>query len=380
MRVLFSTTPLDGHFRPLLALARALRAAGHELAFATEAGWHSHVVGEGFDALPAGGPHSDALAHLDRFRDELRAVPPERRRPLLFTHLFAEFHATAKLPELLDVARAWRPDAVVYESGDLAAPAVAAALELPVAHHSFGVMVPFAALERAAEHMAPLWRSIGAEPDRYAGAFRGLYIDVCPPSFAWEQPLGETIQLRSEAATIEGVPDWLDALEQPFVYVTLGTVFNGPEVFRPLLDALDGSISALVTTGRNVDPLSLGRWSPNVRVERFVPQAQVLPRCAAVVAHAGSGSVLGALAHGLPLVLVPQGADQFDNAARCAAAGAAVVIRPEELTADAVRLALRRVLDEPSFAEAARRVQAEIQAMPSAEEVAARLEAHVAAG
>ena len=174
MRVLFCTTPLDGHFRPLVPLARVLQAAGHEVAFATEAGWHSHVVAEGFDALPAGGPHSDALAHLDRFGDELRALPPEQRRPLLFTHLFAESHATAKLPELLDVARAWRRDAVVYESGDPAAPAVAAALELPVAHHSFGVLVPFAALERAAEHMAPLWRSIGAKPDRYAGAFRGL--------------------------------------------------------------------------------------------------------------------------------------------------------------------------------------------------------------
>ena len=380
MRVLFSTTPLDGHFRPLLPLARALRSAGHEVAFATEASWHAQVVAEGFDALPAGGPHSDALAHLERFADELHAVPLDQRRPLVFTHLFAESHATAKLPELLEVARAWRPDAVVYESGDLAAPAVAAALELPVAHHSFGVMIPLAVLERASVHMAPLWRSVGVEPDRHAGAFRGLYIDLCPPSFAWEQPLGDTIQLRTEPAGAEGAPDWLDGLEQPLIYVTLGTAFNRPELFRPLLDALDGSISALVTTGRNVDPLSLGSWSPNIHIERFVPQAQVLPRCAAVVAHAGSGSVLGALAHGLALVLVPQGADQFDNAARCATAGAAVVIRPEELTADAVRLALRRVLDEASFGEAARRVQAEIAAMPAADEVAARLEAYVAAG
>ena len=105
-----------------------------------------------------------------------------------------------------------------------------------------------------------------------------------------------------------------------------------------------------------------------------------MPRCAAVVAHAGSGSVIGSLAHGLPLVLVPQGADQFDNAARCAAAGAAVVVRPEELTAEAVRLALRRILDEPSFAEAARAVQAEIAAMPTAEDVCSRLEEHVAGG
>ena len=380
MRILLSTTPLDGHFRPLLPLARALQAAGHELAVATEASWHPHVVAEGFDALPAGRPHAEALAHLGRFREEIQALPEGERRPHLFTRIFAEAHATAKLPELLDVARAWRPDAIVYESGDLAAPAVAAALGLRAANHSFGVMVPFAAVERAADHMAPLWRSVGAEPDGHAGAFRGLYVDLSPPSFAWEQPLGDSIRLGHMPAASQAVPDWLDTLEQPLVYVTLGTVFNRPEVFRPLLDGLDGSVSALVTTGRNVDPESLGSWSTNVRVERFVPQAHVLPRCAAVVAHAGSGSVLGALAHGLPLVLVPQGADQFDNAARCAAAGAAIVIRPEELTADAVRLALRRILDEPSFAEAARGVQAEIAAMPTVEEVAARLEAYVASG
>jgi MGT family glycosyltransferase len=176
-------------------------------------------------------------------------------------------------------------------------------------------------------------------------------------------------------AAVEDPPAWLDTLGRPLVYVTLGTVFNKPELLRRLLDGLDGSASALVTTGRNVDPESLGGWPPNVRVERFVPQEQVLPGCDAVVAHAGSGSVRGALAHGLPLVLVPQGADQFDNAARCAAAGAAVVVPPEELTAGAVRTALARVLGEPSFAEAAQRVQAEIEAM-----VASRFEAYVSRG
>ena len=269
----------------------------------------------------------------------------------------------------------------MYESGDLAAPAVAAVLGVPTANHSFGVMVPLAAVRYAAEHMAPLWRSVGAEPDAYIGAFRGLYVDLSPPSFAWEEPLGESIRLGDGRAELpEDSPAWLEELERPLVYVTLGTVFNKPELLRQLLDGLDGSVSALVTTGRNVDPASLGSWPPNVRVERFVPQEQVLPRCAAVISHAGSGSVRGALAHGLPLVLVPQGADQFDNTARCAAAGAAVVVRPEELTAGAVQLALERVLDDPSFAEAARRVQAEIQAMPTAEEVASRFEAHVAHG
>ena len=178
-------------------------------------------------------------------------------------------------------------------------------------------------------------------------------------------------------------PDWLDDLEQPLVYVTLGTVFNRPATFRPLLDGLDGTASALVTIGRNVDPESLGDRPPNVRIERFVPQASGLaPVRRRRLRTAAPAASLGSLAHGLPLVLVPQGADQFDNAARCAAAGAAVVVRPEELTAEAVRLALRRVLDEPSFAEAARARAGRDRrrCRPLDEVVCSRLEEHVAAG
>jgi Erythromycin biosynthesis protein CIII-like, N-terminal domain len=208
IRILFSTTPLDGHFRPLLPLARALRAAGHELAFATNAGWHPHVVAEGFDALPAGRPHQEALAHFEPFRAEIQALPEGQRRPHLFRRIFAEGHATQKLPELLVVARSWQPQAIVYESGDLAAPAVAAALGLPTANHSFGVMVPLAAVAYAAEYMAPLWRSVGVEPDGHAGAFQGLYIDLSPPSFAWEQPLGDTSSTTQRAARPRAPQSW----------------------------------------------------------------------------------------------------------------------------------------------------------------------------
>ncbi len=115
----------------------------------------------------------------------------------------------------------------------------------------------------------------------------------------------------------------------------------------------------------------------HVRVERFVPQAQVLPSCAAVLTHGGSGTTLGALAHGVPLLLVPQGADQFDNAARCERVGAAIVLPPDELTADAVRAGLRRLLAEPSFGRAAGRVAAEIAAMPTAAEAAVAVEEFV---
>jgi MGT family glycosyltransferase len=166
-------------------------------------------------------------------------------------------------------------------------------------------------------------------------------------------------------------------VETPFVYVTMGTIFNEPQLFRVLLESLDGH-SALVTTGRGArldGPVPAG-----VVVSEFVPQEEVLPHARAVVFHGGSGTMLGALAHGLPLVVVPQGADQFDNAALCEAAGAAVTVPPKEASAERIRAALERVLEEPSFAEAAGRIAAEIAAMPSADEAAGRIEEYVAGG
>jgi calicheamicin 3'-O-methyl-rhamnosyltransferase len=380
MRVLFSCMPWEGHFRPLVPLAHALGARGHDVAFAAASAWAERAEEEGFPLLAAGMTREEGGALFAPFREEIFRLPPEERRTHQFSTLFAKFHAPAKLPEVIGVARSWRADAIVFDSCDLAAPIGAAALGLPSVNHSFGAMIPLAALEASREYLEPLWRGEGLEPDPYAGAFRGLFVDLAPPSFAWEQPRGRVVHLRPVPDTAGTPPPWLDELESPLVYVTMGTVYNQPELFRPLLDGLDGHGSALVTVGRNVDPDELGALPPRVRVERFVPQAHVLPRSAAVVSHGGSGTTLGALAHGLPLVLVPQAADQFDNAARAEAAGAAVVLRPGEVTAEAVRAALGRVLGERSFVEAARAIAAEIDEMGSVDDVATAVEEHVAGG
>lgn len=374
MRVLFSCIPSEGHFSPLLPLARALAARGHDVAFAVAESWRFRAAEEGFESLAAG---PDAKDVHDRFEPERRKIfqlPPEQRRPLQFSGLFGRGHAPGKLPQLLPAAREWGADAIVFDSGDLAAPIAAAALGVPGVNHSFGAMIPFAALERAAAAVEPLWREHGLEPDPHAGAFRGLFVDLAPESFAWEQPLGRAIRMRPAPGAATAAPAWLDELGEPLVYVTLGTVWNRPELFRVVLDALDGDVSALVTTGRDVDPGELGPAPARVRLERFVPQAHVLPRAAAVVSHGGSGTTLGALAHALPLVLLPQAADQFDNAARCELAGAAIVIGPDDLGADALRSALARVLADRSFADGAGRIAAEIAEMGTPEEVAAAVE------
>ena len=376
MRLLFCTTPLDGHFRPLLPLARVLRARGHAVAFATAASWHANVEAEGFEAVAAGTDHATAMAsRLDREREAVGRLPPLDRRHYVFSYLFADGHAPAKLPELVEQARAWRADAVVYEAADLAAPIAAEALGLPSVHHAFGTMAPLSTIERAGEAVAPLYRQLRLEPDRYGGAFRGLYVDVVPPALEGDRPLGTSVKLRPQLEAADP-PAWLDGLARPLVYATMGTVFNTPESFRPLLDALAAAdVGALVTVGRDVDPEALGVIPANVRVERFVPQAQVLPAAAVAISHGGSGTILGALAAGVPLVLVPQGANQFENAARCERIGVAAVVPAGERIAPA----LAAVLSDAAYAKAAARVGAEIEAMPGPDEVAAAVEEHVSA-
>ena len=380
VRLLFTSTPLDGHVRPLLPLAHALRSRGHDVAFVTHESWHGHIETEGFPVFAGGVAHAEARLQLVPFLDEIQALPPLERRQHVYPRLFGRGHAPAKLDGLLRAGNEWQPDALVWESSDLAGAIAAAALGIPAVNHSFGAMVPLAALRRSEDAALPLWRRVGVEPQPYAGAFSGLYVDSCPPSLAWERPLGETVLLGPASTGEPSPPTWLDDLERPLVYVTLGTVFNDPATFRHVLDGLGDVAGALVTTGRDVDPSTLGPVPAHVRVEQFVPQEDVLPACAAVVAHGGSGSTLAALAHGLPLVLVPQGADQFENAARVDTAGAGVVVQPEALSGESVRAALQRVLGEASLADAARKVAAEISAMPTPGEVAIVVEGYVARG
>jgi UDP:flavonoid glycosyltransferase YjiC (YdhE family) len=127
-----------------------------------------------------------------------------------------------------------------------------------------------------------------------------------------------------------------------------------------------------------VDPAALGTVPGNVYLERFLPQSHVLPLAAAAIGHGGSGSTLAALAHGVPMVLLPMGADQFQVAARSASAGSAIVVRPHEANAVTVHRALHTVLGDESYRNAARAVQDEITAMPTPADTAAAVEQFVA--
>ena len=209
---------------------------------------------------------------------------------------------------------------------------------------------------------------------------------ACSPSRDPGSGVGVAEPIRPEVPGDRdaALPDWIASLGQrPVVYLSLGTVplFNQPHTFVTLLAELaHDDVDLVVTVGQLNDPATLGTQPANVHIERWLPLAPLLPRCDAVVCHAGSGTTLAALACGLPLALVPQGADQFTNAAACLRAGVARVLQPDAVTSTTVREAVTAILRTGSSEhEAARRVAAEIAAMPSATDVAQHLEAFVRA-
>jgi MGT family glycosyltransferase len=139
---------------------------------------------------------------------------------------------------------------------------------------------------------------------------------------------------------------------------------SGDLLARVLTALRELPINLVVTVGHQIDPAEFGRQPANVHIERYIPQSSVLPHCDLVVSHGGSGSVIGALAHGLPSVLIPIGADQPWNAERCANLGVAQVLDAVEATPEAVRAAVVMVLDDPVYRRNAERLRDEIAALP----------------
>jgi MGT family glycosyltransferase len=165
----------------------------------------------------------------------------------------------------------------------------------------------------------------------------------------------------------------------PTVYVTLGTVFNNtPGVFETVLAGLGGEpYNVIVTVGPDRDPSELGPQPGNVHVERYLPHSLLLPHCDVVVAHGGSGTTFAALAHGLPLLTLSQGANQEWDGRRCAELGVGITlpaVPPAALTPAAARAAVAALVDDPRYRAAARRVQAEIAQMPGEGRAVAALE------
>ena len=168
-------------------------------------------------------------------------------------------------------------------------------------------------------------------------------------------------QLDDKASGASG-GSWAGPPGLPLVLVGLSsTVMCQEGLLQRAADALGQlPVRGLVTTGPAVDPAVVSA-PDNVTVTRWVRHADVLPHCSAVITHGGHGTVLKALIAGVPLVLVPLGRDQPDNAARVVHAGAGIRLR-KNASVSALRAAVARVIGDPRYRAAAGAMAARLDA------------------
>jgi MGT family glycosyltransferase len=182
-------------------------------------------------------------------------------------------------------------------------------------------------------------------------------------------------QLADPAWVEPWVSPWPADDRRPLVLIAFSTFFQGQTetVRRAVEGAATLPVRVLALLGPGLPPGSVAA-NDNVQVVASAPFSQVLPLASAVVTHAGHASAVRPLLESVPLICLPMGRDQPDNAARVAARGAGLVLSADA-SAQAIGEALRRVLEEPSFREAAGRLGAAIAAEQDAGLAVAELEA-----
>ena len=378
MRVLTVCIPLTGHLNPLLPLIDSFVAAGDEVLVATGPDVHSEVVAAGAKFAPAG----HGFGHwFERLCERTRAMPgdglaPERILSYFLPRVFGEAALDDMVDGVLCAATEFGPDVIVYDAFALAAPLVADIVGVPSVQIPITMPLTRAELELMDDAVCPMWRAFGRRPPGLAGVYRGFTADVWPRGLK-VRDIDSGARRSLRPCPLPTRPQ--QPTEVPTVYVTLGTLYGGATaVFAEVLRGLASApVQVVVTVGVDQDPTALDGIAANARIERYVPQQDLLPTCSVVVHHGGSGTMFGALAHGLPQVVLPQGADNYVNADAIANAGLGVALRPDAVSAEAIRDAVDRVLRNSSFGTAAGVVADEIAAMPSHPEFAAGLRAVV---
>ncbi|MEO6700702.1 MAG: glycosyltransferase [Jatrophihabitantaceae bacterium] len=378
MRILFSSTHGHGHVFPLVPLALACQAAGHEVLWAGHPDACTLVSQAGLHAAPAGLRGQRFAEVIGDLRRRAGQLPPPERAAFMFPNMFGAALTPAMTTDLLSLARDWQPDLLVHEQAELASPLVGAVLGVPSVMQSFGGAIPPEFVVTAGELLGPLWQQHGQQLPPYAGCFGAPFLDICPPSVR-PVPLDHIAVVRQlRPVSYTGPPSTLPiepSDNRPLIYLTLGTIPTaGPALLTALTAIAALPVRILATVGPDGDPSALALPSDNVTVVGYVSQADLLPNCAVVVSHAGSGTFLGALSNGLPQLCLPQAADQFRNASACAAAGAGLALHPDQASTEAIRDAVSALLTDGRFRAAAAGIRAEIQAMPAPATVVEYLE------
>ncbi|MFX0579437.1 glycosyltransferase [Nocardia nepalensis] len=424
MKIVFSSLPGYGHIHPLLPLALAAREVGHDVIYATGEAFHPLLQGLGFRTVPVGMPIHEAFGIVFAETDGKAGEPPRQDRLEPAARAFNEVLPRRLAADLLPVLRAEQPDLVVYEMLNPGAGLSAHLLDIPAVCHSNAQAEAVDAgdtddesfrrgNDRLADRVSRIaadpvlpwtlaakwWRQRGVELIRSVAAEIGVelpdgcyllgdrYLDIYPTSLQETSFLArpERSLLRPVAFCESGeLPEIVLAeRKRPLVYLTLGTTVGTAPALRAAIEGVSTlDIEVVVAAGPRIPLAEFGVLPGNVHLERWVPQADLLPHVDLVVHHGGSATTLGAAGAGVPQLFLPIRFDGFRNAGAVSAVGAGRRLLPEEVehadvrrvvSAAAIAEAADRLLTDPGAGQAAKALAEEIAVMPSPTEVAARL-------
>ncbi|MEU9132263.1 nucleotide disphospho-sugar-binding domain-containing protein [Kitasatospora sp. NPDC048540] len=373
MRILFTGPAAPSHLFPMVPTAQALRAAGHDVLFASP---------KPYDQLRAAGFPIVEIGDGGSLRDSFEAVnggkagyarPDLAEDQLLDLAAAAFAHASrATVDGLLATASAWEADLLVHDSCLASAQLVAAKLKIPAALQNFGFTSGLDLAARLAGHFTEYYEAHGV-----GAPAESTPLNIVPAALG-----GDPGGLRMRYIPYNGggvVPaELLRRSTRPRVAVTLGTVItevDGVDAIAPLIGAAAEVDADFLLAVGEADLTHLGPLPANVHPLPWVPLAELLRVCDAVIHHGGSGSTLTGLQAGVPQLLLPQGADNFTVAATLTATGAALSTASAEVDAPL----LTRLVTDPELRAAAVRLRAENDALPTPAALVPAIEALVTA-
>jgi len=411
---LFVQTDCGGGVPPAMAIARRLREEGHAVRFLAARSLQGQLTREGFayEAFQRAPDFGSARRETDRLRDW------EARTPIGAVHaLFNVMCGPAALhaADVLESLEATPTDVVACDFMLLGAFVGAEACHVPSVAlvHTVAVVpldglppIPYglkpahglpgrlrdALLEGARDRLLRRWLDVLNDAraryrlaplariyDQWFRARRLLILSSPRFDFAAKR-LPENVRYTVpsfSAAPAENPPDLPDPAQAPLVLASLSTTYQNEGRYLRVLIAALGSlpVQAIVTTGAGYDLGDLDPLPANVDVRPYIPHGPLLDRAAIMITHSGHGSVIAALAHGVPLVCVPFARDQRDVALRAVTTGAALTLRPTGLTARKLARAVEQVLQRPGYRQAAGRVKASLAAEDGAGDAAREIAA-----
>ena len=413
MRVLFVTCPFTTIYHYAVTTGWALRTAGHDVRYACSPAFADAITRAGHTAVPLGlGYDPLRLANLDPDKTE------ERRRAVATPYDAALFpdkgtweymrdgyagtipeHQHENFPiirELVEYARYWEPDLVIWDALKLAGPIAAKASGAAHARLLFGLDVYGVAREQylrlkeqrpADQREDPLADWLGGYARKYGSEFSEdmvtghFTIDQFPRSLQIEAT--NLHYVRGQFVPYNGtsvVPRWLwEPPQRPRVALTLGRSatesFDGYAVdVQEILDALADLDIELVATIAEKEQAKLTRIPDNTRILPFVPLHALAPTCSAVIHHAGAATLATVSRYAVPQLSIPLHHDQPALAELLDQTTAALSIHNDHATGPAIRHAVQRLLTEPTFQHGANHLADEIRALPTPNELVPTLE------